>query len=117
MGQLLATYLRRDLGCCKYVGDIRGRGLFWAVEFVRDKETKQSFEPSLGFGLKIQLRALELGVAIYPGAATVDGVRGDHVIVAPPYTVSEVELMDITRVLRAAYEVEEAAFDRLEAKL
>lgn len=43
-------------------------------------------------------------------------MRGDHVIVAPPYTVSEVELRDITGVLRAAYDVEEAAIDRLQAK-
>lgn len=117
MGKLLEMYLRRELEGCKYVGDIRGRGLFWGVEFVRDKATKESFEPTLGFGLKVQLRALEFGVAIYPGAATVDGVRGDHVIVAPPYTVSEVELGDITRVVRAAYDVEEAAFDRVEAKI
>ncbi len=117
MGQLLETYLRRDLEGCKYVGDIRGRGLFWAVEFVRDREMKESFDPSVGFGLKVQLRALEFGVAVYPGAATVDGVRGDHVIVAPPYTVTWVQLRDITRVIRAAYDVEEANFDRLDAKI
>ncbi len=117
MGQLLETYLRRDLEGCKYVGDIRGRGLFWAVEFVRDRETKESFDPSVGFGLKVQLRALEFGVAVYPGAATVDGVRGDHVVVAPPYTVTWVQLRDITRAARAAYDVEEAGFDRLEAKM
>jgi len=117
MGQLLETCLRRELKGCKYVGDIRGRGLFWAVEFVRDTETKESFDPIVGFGLKVQLRALEYGVAVYPGAATVDGVRGDHVIVAPPYTVTWVELRDITRVIRAAYDVEAADFDRLEAKI
>lgn len=117
MGQLLETYLRRDLGEFKYVGDIRGRGLFWAVEFVHDRKTKESFDPSVDFGLKVQLRAFEYGIAIYPGTATVDGVKGDHVITAPPYTVTGEELEEIVRGLRVAYDAEEKAFDRLEAKL
>lgn len=113
IGQLLESRLRRELEDCKYVGDIRGRGLFWAAEFVRDRQTRESFEPSLGFGQKVQLRAFEYGVALYPGMATVDGVRGDHVIVAPPYTVTEEELKHIVRVLKDAYTAEEASVDRL----
>lgn len=52
-----------------------------------------------------------MGVAIYPGMATVDGVRGDHVLVAPPYNVLEVDLQQITKVMRKAYDVEESIVD------
>ena len=116
MGELLESNLHRKFDGCKYVGDIRGRGLFWAVEFVRNRDTKESFEPSLCFGQKVQLRAFEHGVALYPGAATVDGVKGDHVLVAPPYPVTEKELDSIVKVMRAAYDIEEANVDRLLAE-
>lgn len=103
MGSSLERQLRAALEGRKYVGDIRGRGLFWGVEFVRDRESKASFEPRVEFGYRVQRKAFELGVAIYPGAATVDGVRGDHVLVAPPYTVAEAELRVIARVVGEAY--------------
>ena len=112
MGILLERDLRAALQGRKYVGDIRGRGLFWGIEFVQDKGTKTSFEPEVGFGYRVQRKAFELGVAVYPGAATVDGVRGDHVLVAPPYTVTEAELREIVLVLREAYEVVERGFDQ-----
>lgn len=104
MGKVLEQLLRHALGECKYVGDIRGRGLFWGVEFVRDKRSKETFKPELEFGYKIQRRAFEKGVAIYPGAATVDGTRGDHVLLAPPYNVTEDELRTVVDVLRETYE-------------
>ena len=56
-------------------------------------------------------RAFELGVAIYPGMATVDGHKGDHVLLAPPYTISEEELREITKVMRKAYDIEATLFD------
>ena len=111
MGKVLERRLRAELERAKYVGDIRGRGLFWAVEFVEDRKTKESFDPKLGFGNKVQLRAFEMGVAVYPGAATVDGWKGDHIILAPPYTVTDRELEKIVKILREAYYAEEAAFD------
>ncbi|CAD6591461.1 MAG: hypothetical protein ASARMPRED_005400 [Alectoria sarmentosa] len=103
MGHSLERQLRAALAGRKYVGDIRGRGLFWGVEFVRDRDSKNSFEPAVEFGGRVQRKAFELGVAIYPGVATVDGVRGDHVLVAPPYTVAEAELRVIVRVVAEAY--------------
>lgn len=56
-------------------------------------------------------RAFELGVALYPGMATVDGHKGDHVLLAPPYTVSEEEIKEITKVMRKAYDIEATLFD------
>ena len=116
MGDILEKYLHREFDNCKYAGNIRGRGLFWAVEFVMDKNTKESFDPALSFGSRVQLRAFEYGVAIYPGAATVNGVKGDHVLVAPPYTVTGQELEKISKLMREAYDTEEACFDREHVK-
>lgn len=112
MGVLLESALRGALQRRKYVGDIRGRGLFWAVEFVRERGCRGTFEPGVEFGFRVQRRAFELGVAVYPGAATVDGVRGDHVLVAPPYTVSEKEVREIVRVVGEAYEGVERDVDQ-----
>ncbi|OAP60648.1 hypothetical protein AYL99_05650 [Fonsecaea erecta] len=98
------------LGPAKYVGDIRGRGLFWGIEFVRDKSSRESFAPHVGFGARFQALAFDLGVAVYPGSSTVDGTRGDHAILSPPYNVTEDELRKIVDVMKAAY-------DRLEKEV
>ena len=58
MGRVLERELRKQFRGAAYVGDIRGRGLFWAVEFVRDKGSKESFDPELGFGSKVQRRSV-----------------------------------------------------------
>ncbi|KAL9063371.1 MAG: hypothetical protein Q9161_009496 [Pseudevernia consocians] len=112
MGKCLERGLHEALAGRKYVGNIRGRGLFWGIEFVQNRETKRSFEPKVEFGYRVQRRAFDLGVAIYPGAATVDGVRGDHVLIAPPYTVSEVDLEHIVQVVREAYDAVERCIDQ-----
>ncbi|KAH8433932.1 uncharacterized protein LDX57_011568 [Aspergillus melleus] len=102
MGRVLEELLRSELKDCRSVGDIRGRGLFWAVEFVRDKESKETFDLALKFGLRVQQAAFEKGVAIYPGAGSVDGFRGDHVLLAPPFIITEEQLKTVCRVLREA---------------
>ncbi|KAH6987058.1 pyridoxal phosphate-dependent transferase [Ilyonectria destructans] len=108
MGKLLERMLRAELQNCKSVGDIRGRGLFWGVEFVKDRQSRSPFDPKLAFGVRVQQAAFQKGVALYPGGATVDGVRGDHLLLAPPFTVTEEQLGLICRVLReAVQEVEE----------
>ena len=106
MGGVLERLLKENLAPehNKYVGNIRGRGLFWAIEFVADQETKEPLDPAVEFGLRLQKKAFELGVAIYPGAATVDGAKGDHVIIAPPYTVEEQDdLENIVEIVAKAY--------------
>ncbi|CEJ80148.1 hypothetical protein VHEMI00352 [[Torrubiella] hemipterigena] len=110
MGLLLEQKLRAQLAECRSVGDIRGRGLFWAVEFVKDAQTKETFDPSLGYGTRVQQAAFQMGVALYPGWTTVDGVRGDHVLFAPPFTVTEEELDTIVDVAKRAILSQEAQF-------
>lgn len=110
MGVLLEKKLRIELGNCPSVGDIRGRGLFWAVEFVKDKDSKETFDPSIMFGICVQQAAFEAGVAVYPGSATVDGTRGDHILLAPPFTVTEEQLDLIVRVVKAAVTSQEQLY-------
>lgn len=111
MGRLLESLLKNAFSNSKYVGDIRGRGLFWALEFVKDKRSKETFDRLVGFGMKIQQATFERGVAVYPGGATVDGIRGDHVLIAPPYNVSEADLGIIVDTLKAAYDMIEESVD------
>ena len=113
MGHVLEGLLRQRLACDKnkYVGNIRGRGLFWGIEFVANQATKAPFEPAVEFGLRVQKKAFEFGVAVYPGAATVDGVKGDNVLIAPPYTVKREELEEIVDVVAKAYKEIEKEVD------
>ena len=71
------------------VGDIRGMGLLFAIEFVRDAKTRAPFPPDAATSLsRIQEDALEAGVMTYPMQGCVDGVRGDHILIAPPFTIT-----------------------------
>mgnify|MGYP002085189603 CR=1 FL=1 len=70
-----------------HVGDIRGRGLFRAVELVADRATKEPFDPALKLHSRIKAEAMERGLICYPGGGTIDGARGDHVLLAPPFII------------------------------
>ncbi|KAH8815787.1 pyridoxal phosphate-dependent transferase [Xylogone sp. PMI_703] len=94
--KLLNSYLRRHPN----VGDIRGRGLFWGIEFVRDKETKTPFDAKLAVASRVQKLAFSdpYNMTMYPGTGSADGVAGDHVILAPAYTVTREEIERIAQV-------------------
>lgn len=94
MGDLLETRLIERLGNHNHVGDIRGRGLFWGVELVADRASKEPFDPSLTVHAKVKREAHALGLACYPSGGTIDGRRGDHVLLAPPY-ISKPEHIDM----------------------
>jgi adenosylmethionine-8-amino-7-oxononanoate aminotransferase len=87
-GALLERGLMERLGNHRHVGDIRGRGLFWAVEFVQDRASKATFDPALGVNERIKHAAFAHGLACYPMGGTIDGKHGDHVILSPPYIVN-----------------------------
>ncbi len=101
MGARLERALIERFGNHRHVGNIRGRGLFWALEFVRDRGTKQVFDPALKLNERVKQATLAQGVAIYPMGGTIDGKQGDHVIVAPPYIVSAAEVDEIVERLGA----------------
>lgn len=94
MGDLLENMLKARLGEHPNVGDIRGRGLFWGIEFVRDKSTKAPFHPSEAVAMGIHEKGMEqaYSISIYPGTGTVDGKTGDHVLLAPAYNISEADI-------------------------
>lgn len=102
MGARLESGLRGRFGNHPHIGDIRGRGLFWSVELVKDRATAEPFDPKRALAPLMQKEAMARGVMVYPGQGCVDGVRGDHVLLAPSYTSTEEEIDLITDSLGAA---------------
>lgn len=101
-GKQLEQRLTERFGNHRHVGDIRGRGLFWAIELVADRATRTSFDPALKLNHKIKAEAFANGLGCYPGGGTVDGIRGDHVLLAPPYIASADEIDQIVDKLGTA---------------
>jgi adenosylmethionine-8-amino-7-oxononanoate aminotransferase len=87
MGAHLSQRLGERFGNHAHIGDIRGRGLFMGVELVEDRSTKVPFDPKLKLNAKIKREAMARGLLVYPAGGTIDGVRGDHVLLAPPFII------------------------------
>jgi adenosylmethionine-8-amino-7-oxononanoate aminotransferase len=85
-----------------HVGDIRGRGLFIGVELVKDRATKSTFDPALKLHSRIKREAFARGLICYPMGGTVDGLHGDHVLLAPPYIIDDAHCAEITGKLAGA---------------
>ena len=109
MGRHLEAGLRRTFGQHPNIGDIRGRGLFWSVEIVADRSTKTPFASTLGIGPGVKSSAFARGMLCYPSQGCVDGTEGDHVLLAPAYTVGREEIDQIVALL------ERSLADRMEA--
>ena len=77
------------------VGDIRGRGHLFGIELVADRKMKEPFDPSLKLTEIIRARTLEAGLICYPVSGTLDGKRGDVIIIAPPFNATDAELDEI----------------------
>jgi adenosylmethionine-8-amino-7-oxononanoate aminotransferase len=103
-GSYLDRRLAERFGNHHHVGDIRGRGLFRAIEFVNDRGSKTPFDPLLKLSARVKLEAMQRGLLVYPMGGTVDGVRGDHVMLAPPFIVSAAEIDEIVDKLGDAIE-------------
>jgi adenosylmethionine-8-amino-7-oxononanoate aminotransferase len=88
MGDRLQRRLEDRFGNHHHVGDIRGRGLFRGIEFVADRSSKEPFAPGLKLNARIKREAMQRGLMVYPMGGTIDGVRGDHVLLAPPFIVN-----------------------------
>ena len=99
LGDELIGRLRGALGGHPHVGDIRGRGLFVGIEFVADRAMKTPFEPELAFHRVLGETAFGNGLIVYAMGGTIDGRRGDHVLVAPPFIVTRAQLDEIVELL------------------
>ena len=88
----------------KAVGDVRGIGLLWCGEFVADKATKQPFAPHLNFAGRVAQAAVERGLLVYPMQGCVDGISGDHVLIAPPAVITDEQTDWAVKQLREAIE-------------
>ena len=86
-GDELRAGLNRKLGQHPHVGDIRGRGLLIGIEIVKDRGTKEPFGTERKLPARIKAAALDEGLMVYPMGGTIDGVSGDHVLLAPPYII------------------------------
>ncbi|WP_027015916.1 aspartate aminotransferase family protein [Comamonas composti] len=92
-GLFLQRMLSLSLGAHRHVGDIRGRGFFWGIELVADRASKTAFDPALKLHARIKAEAMQRGLLCYPAGGTVDGLAGDHVLLAPPFVASRNELV------------------------
>jgi adenosylmethionine-8-amino-7-oxononanoate aminotransferase len=100
-GLYLEKCLRSRLADHPNVGDIRGRGLFWGLEFVKNKITKEPFDARLGVAQRVLETAISapFNMTMYPGTGCADGIRGDHVILAPAYNVTKEDIEHVARVV------------------
>lgn len=101
-GAAFGDMLREAMGAHPHVGDIRGRGFFWGIELVADRASKQAFDPAARVNAAIKKEAMAQGLLCYPFGGTVDGVQGDHVLLAPPFIASRAELREIARLLASS---------------
>ena len=98
----LESALQREFGQHPYIGDIRGRGYFWGLEFVTDKTTKAPFDPADGFANKLKEATFDEGLVCYPMLGTRYDKHGDHVLLAPPFIATEKELDEMIMKLSKA---------------
>ncbi len=103
MGEYLMTKLSSQLDF-PMIGQIRGKGLLLGIEFVTDKSSKEPFDPAWGVAKKIAAAAFEKGLLIQGGAGCADGIRGDHILICPPFTISKKEADQIVDGLAEACE-------------
>ncbi|CAD6567489.1 MAG: hypothetical protein CYPHOPRED_001771 [Cyphobasidiales sp. Tagirdzhanova-0007] len=113
-GQLLSNLLRARLELHPNVGNIRGRGLFWGVEFVQDSSTKACLPADVPFADLVEVECMNRGLIVYPGTkGTFDSYQGDHILISPPYTIAVEEIHFLVDTLVQAID---AAVDILSSK-
>ncbi len=103
-GAKLHQMLDQRFGQHPHVGDLRGRGLFRGIELVENRETKTPFDPARGIAGKIKKAAFQAGLICYPMSGTIDGQRGDHILLAPPFIIEDAQLDELTGKLAQAIE-------------
>jgi adenosylmethionine-8-amino-7-oxononanoate aminotransferase len=111
-GEHLTRRLKERFGNHHYVGDVRGRGLFQAIELVRERAAKEPFDPAHKLHARIKQQAMARGLMVYPMGGTVDGSKGDHVLLAPPFICREADIDTIVERLGEAVDAALASLSR-----
>jgi hypothetical protein len=94
-GPRLRAALQDRFGEHPNIGDIRGRGLFIGMEFVKDRDSKTPFAPEQGLHKRFKQAAFSAGLICYPMGGTIDGRQGDHVLLAPPFIIEDQHINEI----------------------
>jgi len=110
-GRAFERLMRDRFARHPHVGDIRGRGLFWAVELVQDRDTKAPFDPASKLYARVKREGMARGLMTYPMPGTIDGKVGDHVLLAPPFIVEQSHLELIVDRLHGAIDAAIASLD------
>ena len=100
LGELLQTELEKEFSEHPFIGDIRGRGLFRGIEFVKDRISKTTFDPGLKINSRFKQIAMQNGLICYPMGGTIDGINGDHTLLAPPFIINESQIDEVISRLR-----------------
>ena len=111
MGQLLENSLHQQISSLPYIGDVRGRGLFWAIEFMQDPEAMTPFDPADNFSNRIVQAALDLGLNVLGNLGKTGNVDVELIIISPPYIVTAEEIETIVSLLRQAILIVAAEFN------
>ncbi|HNS39219.1 MAG TPA: aminotransferase class III-fold pyridoxal phosphate-dependent enzyme, partial [Promineifilum sp.] len=106
LGPILGDALHKQIGDHPNIGDIRGRGLFWGIELVKDRETKEPFAAKEGLAHRIQNRAFDLGLVVYYSTGCADGKNGDIIMLGPPLIIDEAQIAEMVGLLREAISAE-----------
>lgn len=103
-GAKLRAALETAFGQHAHIGDIRGRGLFLGLEIVGDRASKAPFDPKRAIAKKLKAAAFDAGLICYPMRGTIDGVQGDHILLAPPFIISDAQIGEVTDKLQRAFD-------------
>ena len=102
MGLTLGEALHAQIGEHPNVGDIRGRGLFWGIELVKDRATREPFPAAEGVARRVWKRAFDLGLVIYYSTGCADGKDGDVIMLGPPLIITAEQIAEMVRMFREA---------------
>ncbi|MDO6729922.1 aspartate aminotransferase family protein [Marinovum sp. 2_MG-2023] len=95
MGTQLSKALEAEFGQHPHVGDLRGRGMFRGIELVADRDTKAPFAPEKQVAARFKKAAMANGLICYPMSGTIDGVEGDHILLAPPFIINDDQIGEL----------------------
>ena len=102
MGNLLGQRLHQAFDKHPHIGDIRGRGLFWGLELVKDRTTTDPFHASRKTAWRVMERAFDLGLVVYYSQGCADGINGDIIMLGPPLIINPSQIDELVDILAEA---------------